>query len=380
METRNFGNGDISLLGFGMMRLPLKAGGPEIDKGLAQRMVDAAVEAGVNYFDTAWIYHGGESETFTGAALSRHKRESYRLATKLPMMAIGEKSELEPIFSAQLKKLKTNFFDYYLVHGITKDNLKKVEEVEAYEFLAKKKERGLIGQLGFSFHDRPEILQTVADSRPWDFAQIQLNFLDWEIQEAKTLYQILFDRKIPVIVMEPVRGGMLAALGEEAGGILKECDPSASPASFALRFAASLPGVQVVLSGMSNMEQTLDNIKTFSPFRPLTDAERAAIDSALTAYKKTLSVPCTSCRYCMDCPEGVDIPTNLQVYNNFVLLKEKLPPEILKFVVKTECELIKPENQAAACVACGECVKLCPQKIDIPHWLDELSSSLKAWG
>jgi predicted aldo/keto reductase-like oxidoreductase len=249
-----------------------------------------------------------------------------------------------------------------------------------YEQLLEKKEAGLVRHLGFSFHDRPELLQKIVDGREFDFAQIQLNYLDWELQDAKGQYEILAGKDIPVTVMEPVRGGALATLCPESARIFKEADPAASPASWALRYAASLPAVQTVLSGMTTMEQLKDNIATMSPFKPLTDAERTVIDAALAAYRKAAVVPCTNCRYCMDCPAGVEIPKVLAVYNNRErALAEKHPWADLVF--RMEYDMFREEEQAKNCVSCGQCKERCPQRIDIPHWMEKtakLHDALKA--
>jgi predicted aldo/keto reductase-like oxidoreductase len=379
MEYRDFGIGNISLLGFGLMRLPVKSGYADIDKNIALEMVDVAIKSGINYFDTAWMYHEGESEIFAGEALSHYKRSSYFLASKMPLMFLKDKSDVDKIFAEQLKKCKTDYFDFYLLHGIQRSFVKLTKDLGVYENLLKKKEAGLIKQLGFSIHDRPELLKQTVDEHQYDFAQIQLNYVDWELQDSKIQYQILADKKIPVIIMEPVRGGSLAKLCDEAIKIFKDADPEASPASWALRFTATLPQVQVVLSGMSTMEQLKDNIKTFSPLKPITEDEQKVIDNALTAYNKSSFVPCTACRYCMDCPEGVEIPKNLAIYNNYErMLEEKHPMAALIF--KTEYGLLKEKEQSLACISCEECVKHCPQHIDIPHWMDETTKKIKAIG
>ncbi|MDR2633780.1 MAG: aldo/keto reductase [Treponema sp.] len=372
MEKRNFGNGEVSLLGFGLMRLPCKNGNADIDREQAGKMLDAALAGGVNYFDTAWMYHGGQSEPFAGEALSRYERSSFYLASKMPVMVLQNAGDVERIFTEQLKKCRTDYFDFYLVHGIRHNYLKVIEDCRVYEQLQKKKEAGCIRHLGFSFHDRPELLQRIVDEHAYDFAQIQLNYLDWELQDAKGQYQILAQKHIPVHIMEPVRGGSLANLGAEAAGIFKEARPAASPASWALRYAASLSGVQVVLSGMTTLEQLTDNIATFSPFAPLTDTERGVIANALGAYRKTLAVPCTSCRYCMDCPSGVEIPKALAVYNNRARLAAEKHP-MADFLFTMEYGMLKEEEQAKQCMDCGQCKERCPQHLDIPHWMKQVA-------
>jgi predicted aldo/keto reductase-like oxidoreductase len=372
MEKRKLKNGELSLLGFGLMRLPCKEASQEIDTRAAEEMVDYAIAQGVNYFDTAYMYHEGKSESFAGEALSRHKRSSYNLATKMPLMALKTKADVERIFNEQLKKCRTEYFDFYLLHNISVDHLRIAESCGVYEQLSKKKELGFIKYLGFSFHDRPELLRKVVEKYDWDFAQIQLNYLDWELQNAKEQYEILAGRDIPVNVMEPVRGGTLAKLCDEAIRIFKEADPKVSAASWAIRYAASLPRVQVVLSGMSNLEQVKDNVQTMSPFTPLTGAEYKVIEKALAAYRRAASVPCTSCRYCMDCPSGVEIPKNLAVYNNYqVALANKHP--MANFLFQMEYHILGETQLASSCTRCEQCKSRCPQHIDIPRWMGEIS-------
>ncbi|MDR1211917.1 MAG: aldo/keto reductase [Spirochaetaceae bacterium] len=372
MEKRKLKNGELSLLGFGLMRLPRTEASQEIDAKTAGEMVDYAIAQGVTYFDTAYMYHDGKSESFAGAALSRHERTSYKLATKMPLAVLKTRADVERIFNEQLEKCKTEYFDFYLLHNINEDYLRIAESCEVYEQLKKKQEQGLIGHLGFSFHDRPELLKKVVEQYEWEFAQIQLNYLDWELQNAKEQYEILTGRGIPVNVMEPVRGGTLAKLCDASIRIFHEADPKASAASWALRYAASLPGVQVVLSGMSSMDQVRDNVRTMSPLKPLTGAEYEVIEKALAAYRSAASVPCTSCRYCMDCPSGVEIPKNIAVYNNYqIALANKHP--MANFIFEMEYRILGEGQHASSCVSCEQCKSRCPQHIDIPRWMDEIS-------
>jgi predicted aldo/keto reductase-like oxidoreductase len=366
----------ISLLGFGLMRLPLKPGTQEIDKALALEMVDYAKNRGVNYFDTAYVYHEGNSELFAGEALSRHDRSSYKLATKMPLMRLKKEDEVEQIFEEQLKKCRVDYFDYYLLHNINRAHLKVVEDFGVYEKLKEKQRQGKIRCLGFSFHDAPAILSAVAGNYDWDFAQIQLNYLDWDQQDAKQQYTILESKGIPVMVMEPVRGGSLVDLGGEAEAIFKAADPKASIPSWAIRFAASLPGVQVVLSGMSTMEQVKDNVATMEHFKPLTDADREVITKAVLAYRTAGAVPCTGCRYCMDCPQGVDIPRNLGTYNNYLFKKERNMPGY-NFSFSMEYNVMGDEKQADNCVACKQCEEKCPQHIEISRQMELIQEAHK---
>lgn len=362
MEMRQYRDTDVkvSLLGMGCMRLPkVDPEKEDIDYEKAQEIIDYAYANGINYFDTAYGYHGGQSELFVGQALKKYPRESFFLASKMPIWCVKEKGDVERIFNEQLKKCQTEYFDFYLFHAQNAANFQKCQEFGVYEFLSQMKAEGKIRRLGFSFHDTPEVLRHICDTYPWDFAQIQLNYLDWEMQDAKTQYQILNDREIPVIVMEPVRGGVLASPCEAADILFREERPDKSVASWAIRFAASLPGVLTVLSGMSNMEQVRDNVDTMTRFEPLTDREREVIDEALEAYRKKDTVPCTGCRYCMDCPFGVDIPKMFSLYNHYVLDRDG--EDYL------EAYEAQPESERAdQCQACGACMEKCPQHIRIP--------------
>lgn len=362
MEMRQYRDTDVkvSLLGMGCMRLPkVDPEKEDIDYEKAQEIIDYAYANGVNYFDTAYGYHGGQSELFVGQALKKYPRESFFLASKMPIWCVKEKDDVERIFNEQLQRCQTDYFDFYLFHSQNAANFQKCQEFGVYEFLSQMKAEGKIRRLGFSFHDTPEVLRHICDTYPWDFAQIQLNYLDWEMQDAKTQYQILNDREIPVIVMEPVRGGALASPCEAADILFREERPDKSVASWAIRFAASLPGVLTVLSGMSNMEQVRDNVDTMTRFEPLTDREREVIDEALEAYRKKDTVPCTGCRYCMDCPFGVDIPKMFSLYNHYVLDRDG--EDYL------EAYEAQPESQRAdQCQACGACMEKCPQHIRIP--------------
>jgi len=358
---------EMPLLGFGLMRLPRRsADSQEVDYALAEAMVDHALARGVNYFDTAWHYHEGASELFAGKALSRHPRESYFLADKLPAWLAQSRAEAERVFTEQLAKCRVEYFDFYLMHNLSRENYAIMREVGLYEFLLEKREQGYIRHLGFSYHDNAELLARIVKEYDWDFAQIQLNYVDWDSLDSRSLYRILREKDLPVIIMEPVRGGQLATLNPEALDIFRQADPEASPASWALRYAASLPGVMTVLSGMTSMEQVEDNLKTVSPLVVLSDAERDVIRRATEAYLASGTVPCTGCRYCMDCSAGVDIPRVFAVYNYYKVRQYPLA------FINAYRTLIDSE-QAHNCVACGECVERCPQGIAIPDLLAEVA-------
>ncbi|MDR2835896.1 MAG: aldo/keto reductase [Bacteroidales bacterium] len=371
MEYRKYKEEKISLLGFGCMRLPLIENTNKINEILAKEMFDYAINHGINYFDTAYMYHEHQSEEFVGKALSKYPRNSFNLATKMPVIFVESEKDVERIFNEQLKKCKVEYFDYYLLHNINLEHLGKIEKYKIYQQIKQKQKEGKIRHLGFSFHDNIEVLKETIKRYEWEFAQIQLNYFDWEQQKAKEQYEILTEKEIPVIIMEPVRGGSLAKLPQEAELILKTVSPDKSIASWAIRFAASLPNVITVLSGMSNFEQVEDNIETISNFKPLTENERKILLKALEAYRKAATIPCTACRYCMDCPSGVDIPKNLSIYNSYLVRKSENNP-MSKFLFEMECRILKKEELYSNCIKCNLCLNKCPQHINIPQWLNKI--------
>ncbi len=359
MEMRRFYQESISLLGMGAMRFPTIEGSKAIDEIKAGEMLDYALHHGVNYIDTAYMYHEGNSESFLGKALKRYDRSSFKLATKLPVWMAEYAKRMEKIFAEQLRRLDTEYFDFYLCHNLNKENLFLVQKYKAFEFMFRMKEEGRIRHLGFSFHDEPKVLEEICRNFDWEFAQIQLNYIDWDLQKAKSQYEILEHYGLPCIVMEPVRGGALANLCPEANEILKSAASSRSIASWALRYAGQKPNVITVLSGMSNMEQLQDNIGTMTDFMPLSPAEEAALEKALEVYRKTKLIPCTGCRYCMDCKQGVDIPKMFAMNNEYRLGKQA--ERYLESYEKT-----KRSQRESNCTECGRCSEHCPQKIDIP--------------
>ncbi len=374
MEKRRFPSigADISLLGFGAMRFPTEGGpGTPVDVAAAAHLVDRALGGGVNYFDTAYMYHEGTSEEILGCLLSRHPRSSYYLADKLPIWRAETAQDVDRIFNEQLERCQTDYFDFYLAHALDQDHYPKFETLGAYEILKKKKAQGKIRHLGFSFHDTPALLGQILSDHPWDFAQIQLNYLDWTLQDAKAQYEAITALGLPVVIMEPVRGGALATLSQEAQSVLTAAAPGRSVASWAIRYAASLPGVMTVLSGMSNMVQLEDNLSTMSPFDPLSDGERTVLAQALAAYLAAGTVPCTGCRYCMDCPLGVDIPKHFAMYNQFKL-------DGRASHLTGTYDYLGAKHQATRCVRCGACAPLCPQHIAIPDRLEEVVQAVAA--
>ena len=357
----------VPLLGFGCMRLPtLSPDRPDIDYTTAKKMIDTAMKAGCNYFDTAYMYHGGRSEKCLGELLQAYSRDSYYLTDKLPVWFARKSADLEKIFNEQLARCKTDYFDFYLLHSLGAANWKTAKRFKAYEFLAQKKKEGKIRKLGFSFHDTPELLKEIIQAHPWDFVQLQVNYLDWELYRSREQYEIAAKAGVPVIVMEPLRGGALASLSPDAAKILKKAEPGLSTASWAFRFLAGLPNVLCILSGMTLPEHVEDNIRTFTPIKPLSDSDRKVLDEALAVYRKQLAVPCTSCKYCMPCPVGVEIPKIFGLYNQYKISGNK-------WLFSNNYNSIPEDSRADACVNCGKCMKQCPQKIRIPDVLKKIA-------
>lgn len=368
-----FKDTELSRLGLGTMRLPVKGiikreANPMIDYKEAQKLVDFAIENGINYFDTAYMYHAGKSEKFIGTALSKYPRESYYLIDKLPIWMCKKPADMEKIFSNQLKRTGTPYFDNYLLHSLDKNNFEKCEKFGAYDFLVEKQKQGLIKNIGFSFHGTIDDLKQIVSAHHWDFAQIQLNYLDWKNQDAKTQYEILTEAGIPVIVMEPVRGGKLADIPKDAEQLFKNINSDASAASWAIKFVANLPNVVTILSGMNSIEQLQDNINTLTDFKPLTDSELQACFNAASIMNKKDVIPCTGCDYCADCPKGVKISTVFAYYNEYK------NGDISEEESKRKYSEIPAEYNVNVCIKCGKCASHCPQSIKIPEKLEDLKS------
>ena len=368
VSTKKYKNLDISVIGFGAMRLPQKDGEPDIEK--TQEMVDYAMEHGINYYDTAWFYHGGKSELAVGEVMKKYPRNSYYLADKMPLRILKDKSEVIPTFEEQLKKCRTDYFDFYLAHNINKTEWKTLKECNVYEQLLQKKQEGKIKYLGFSIHDTPELLEEVVNTYKWDFVQLPINPIDWKTVDAKRQYEIATKAGLPVVVMNPLKGGQLSTLSEKAVEILKSANPDVSPSSWSLRYSASLPNVFVVLSGMTELEHVTDNVKTFTDFKPLTANEQKILDDAIAAYNASGAISCTYCQYCTGCPVGIDIPKNFLMYNQYKSTNRKD-----RFVLAYES--IKEESRADKCINCGICKTKCPQKLDIPNLLKDVADLYK---
>ena len=378
MIYRNFQDKNLSLLGFGTMRLPLKPGGSasQIDEEQVREMIRYAMEKGVNYFDTAYPYHGGESERVTGRLLKEYDRDSFYLATKYPGHQIASTYDPKAIFEEQLEKCQVDYFDFYLLHNVYENSIKVYKDPQwgIVDYFIEQKRQGKIRHLGFSSHGGIDNLKEFLDlyGEHMEFCQIQLNYLDWSLQDAKKKYELLTERNIPVWVMEPLRGGTLANLKEEQAAKLKELRDE-SPAAWALRFLQGLPNVTMILSGMSSIEQMKQNVATFEKEKSLSGQEQSLLFELAEGMKN--SVPCTACRYCCDgCPKGLNIPMLLSIYNEARILPSS--------TAGMRVEALSEEKQPAACIACGKCAKVCPQKIQIPEELKaftEILSKIPSW-
>ena len=355
--------GGVSLLGYGLMRLPLKdrRNQAEIDKEKAQELIDRAMAGGVNYYDTAWVYHQGMSERFAGEALKKYPRESYNLADKMPVWEVKSLDDAKRIFQEQLDRCQAEYFDFYLLHSLNGGAWPNVRDNGALEYARKMREEGKVKYLGFSFHGDNKDLAVIADEGGWDFAQIQLNYFDWD-DYSREQYEILTSHGIPVVVMEPLKGGELANLQPKTLEMLTNARPNTTAAQWAFEFIASLPNVLTILSGMTYMEHVEENLKTFSPIEPLSEEGKELLVKVKEFMKEEGKIPCTTCRYCTPCPVGVAIPDIFKMYNNY-------RSSLVKWMSQREYFQLEKGSRADACVECGACLKKCPQKINIPEEL-----------
>ena len=360
---------ETSLLGYGCMIFPTTAEG-KIDREAAEKLLDKAYEQGVNYFDTAYPYHNGESEAFVGSVLKKYDRSSFYLATKLPLWGVQKLEDVDRIFSEQLERLQMDYVDFYLMHAVRKSAWDKMVELGVVKRLEELKEEGKIRYLGFSFHDSYEVFEEVLRYRDWDFCQIQLNYMDTEIQAGMKGYALTEELNIPLVIMEPVKGGSLAAFAEDITSKFRALDPTASTASFALRWVASLPNVKVVLSGMSNLEQVEDNLATFNEFKPLKEQESNTIQAIVDLINSRVKSGCTGCGYCLPCPAGVAIPANFRVWNTYHMYQNY---NAVQWSWENE---LGEEKQARNCIKCGKCEQACPQKLSIRADLEKVQEDL----
>ena len=359
---------ETALLGFGCMRFPTIDG--RIDEERAEAMLDEAYRQGVNYFDTAYPYHGGQSEPFTGKVLDKYPRDSYYLATKLPCWEVNSLDDAKRIFEEQLRRLNKEHIDFYLLHALGRDRWHKMKDLGVVEYCEQLKNEGKIRYLGFSFHDSYEVFEEIASYRDWDFCQIQLNYMDTDEQAGMKGYELTEKLGIPLIIMEPIKGGSLANLPEEITAQFREIDPKRSSAAWALSWVASLPNVKVILSGMSDEAQVRDNINTFTDFKALSEEENAAVMNIADMLRSRVNNGCTGCNYCMPCPAGVNIPYNFKIWNTFGIYENKGGS---KWEWNNN---IEEKQKAKNCIKCGKCEKVCPQKLPIREHLDRLQKEL----
>lgn len=377
MIYKTFQNEKLSLLGMGAMRLPVIDGNDAvIDEATAQRMVDEAVAGGVNYFDTAWGYHDGQSELFMGKALKKYPRDSFYLATKFPGYDLSNFGKHEEIFAEQLKKCQVDYFDFYLCHNVCEMNIDAYLNEEKYHtvsFLKQQKANGKIRHLGFSAHGSYETIKRFLEAYGADmeFCQLQINWLDWEFQNAKAKMELLKEYKIPVWVMEPLRGGKLANLSDAYAQKLRALRPEEEIPAWSFRFLQSIPEVTMVLSGMSNEAQMLDNIKTFAESKPLNAEEQEALMEIAKEMTSQTSVPCTACRYCTThCPQGLNIPYLLELYNEHTFTKD------FAFIAPMALQALPEDKRPSACLGCRSCERVCPQQIKISEILADFASMM----
>ena len=361
---------DIPKLGFGLMRLPML--GEEVDIEQTKTMVDMFMNAGFTYFDTAYGYLGGKSEEAIKVALvDRYPRESFQLATKLPAWAGAKNAqEARDMLTTSLKRTGAGYFDFYLLHNLGDDRTKAFDEFNIWEFALEQKEKGVIKHLGFSMHDSAEALEEVLIKHPeMEFVQLQINYADWESEsvQSRKCFEICAKYNKPVIIMEPVKGGLLAAPPETVAEVLRAKDPSVSMSSWAIRFCASLPNIITVLSGMSNVEQMEDNLKTMKDFRPLDESEQEVIVKAREALDAVPSIPCTGCSYCTKgCPQEINIPGVLSAMNT-TLIYGNIERAKGSYGFAT-----RVGGKAKDCIGCAACESVCPQHISI---IDELAKA-----
>lgn len=376
MIYRDFQDIKLSALGMGAMRLPVVDGDDSrIDEKKAEEMVAYAMANGVNYYDTAWGYHGGNSELVMGKALKNYPRESFYLASKFPGYDLANMDKVEEIFEKQLEKCQVEYFDFYLFHNVCEMNIDAYLDPKygIFEYLMKQKGNGRIRHLGFSAHGKMDVLKRFLDAygEHMEFCQLQLNYLDWTFQNAKEKVELMREHNIPVWVMEPVRGGKLASLDPENESKLKALRPEESIAAWAFRFLQSVPEVKVVLSGMSNMEQMQENIRTYGEDKPLNKKEMDTLMGIAEDMVKKNVVPCTACHYCVDhCTQGLDIPRLLELYNEHAFTGGG-------FIAPMALSAIPEDKHPDACIGCRSCEAVCPQQIKISEVMADFVARLK---
>ncbi len=376
MIYRDFQGEKLSALGFGTMRLPTLGSDDKIDERAAAEMFDYAISHGVNYFDTAWGYHDGESENAVGRILSAYPREKLKLATKFPGYDLANMGKAEAIFEEQLKKCRTSYFDFYLFHNVCEMNIDAYlddEKYGTYTYLMAQKRAGRIRHLGFSAHGSCDVIERFLEKygKDMEFCQLQINYVDWEFQSAKKKVELLRKWNIPVWVMEPLRGGKLAKLSPENEERLRALRPDEHIPAWAFRFLMDIPDVKMILSGMSDFAQVKDNIATFSEEKPLSAKERETLLAIGEGMYKRAALPCTACRYCTShCPRHLDIPAIISLYNEHRFTGGG-------FIAPMALSALPKEKWPSACIGCGSCEKVCPQQIRIPDMMRDFTDRLR---
>ena len=361
---RKYKNTQVPLLALGCMRLPMK--GENVDQQELDRMVAYCMEHGVNYFDTAYMYVDGKSEIAIGKALKKYSREDFMLADKSPIYKTKSREDVRRIFEQQLEKCQVDYFDFYMCHNINQNTFDIYRNVNMVEELVKLKKEGKIKYLGFSFHGTPEILKEVVKDYKWDFAQLQINYLDWDVVKAHQQYDIVQAENIPVTVMEPLRGGALVNLSDKALAKLKE-NSNSTTAAVGLRWAASRDNVVTVLSGMSNLQQVKENIQTFIDYKDMDESEEKLADEIAKIIQSQGEINCTACRYCLEvCPRNINIPAIFSLYNQYKVTSNKM-------LFKIYYESLSDNEKADKCIKCNLCNKNCPQSLDIPGLLAKIN-------
>ena len=373
MAERYFGN-TTGKLGYGNMRLPKIEG--KFDFATTDKMIDAFMEAGFSYFDTCHVYEASE-KALGESLVKRYPRERFQINTKLSLLPIKNADDMQKQFETSLKRLGTDYVDFYFLHSLNSNYLKKAEEFGAWEFLQSLKEKGFAKHIGFSFHDTPELLDDTLSKHPeTELVLLQLNYLDWDDPkvQSRRLYETARKHNVPISVMEPCKGGWLSSETSESGKLLKAANPEASASSWAFRFLAGLEGIMTILSGMGTLDEVEDNIKTFKDFKPLSEEEHSLIKKAVEIINASASVQCTDCCYCVpQCPKNIGIPAYLQLYNNYLIHNNLDACQHLYYMMGLTGA--RPQN----CVKCGACEKVCPQHIEISDYMTKITGWQTGW-